>query len=291
VGVTAALLLVAGAAAAGETRLGEPAPFRFPDEAARIIQRNPGKGAIFSADHQGGYLIWKLYPRFKPYIDTRLVLRTPEEFSDYLRIARNPQEFDTFQQRHAFSYVVLPVVYPDRYLDLIAHLYESPAWKLIFTDGAGVLFAHSELTRERGWDLGASATTDRILKGASLRFRGSPRLLDAARLQLATLDVAVGELEQADRILSASDTPAARALRARARLAAGDLEGAQAIAERLLSDPDAEVQDLDLMAMVHMRRGRLQEATRVLRRALAIDPFDREAIRLLAAVEEHQHEP
>jgi tetratricopeptide (TPR) repeat protein len=219
------------------------------------------------------------------------VLRTPEEFSEYLRIAQNPQQFDTFQQRHGFSYVVLPVVYPDRYLGLIAHLYESPAWKLIFTDGACVLFARAELTRQRAWDLGASATTDQILKAAALHFGDSPRLLDAARLQLATLDVAVGESAQVERVLSASESAAARALRARARLAAGDIEGAQAIADQLIGDPDAEVQDLDLMAMVHMRRGRLQEATSVLRRALAIDPFDREAIRLLAEVEEHRHEP
>src|SRR5438876_7457141 len=72
----AALLLLAGVAAAREPSLAEPSPFRVPVASARKIEQIGGEGSIFAADHQGGYLIWALYPRFRPYIDTRLILRT-----------------------------------------------------------------------------------------------------------------------------------------------------------------------------------------------------------------------
>jgi hypothetical protein len=136
--VMAALLLASGTADAREPSFGEPAPFRIPVESAALLAKAPGEGTIFAADHQGGYLIWSLYPRFRPYIDTRLVLRTEEQFAEYLELAKDPGRFDDFQRRFGFSYVVLPVAYPDRYLGLIAHLYASPNWKLVFTDGPEV---------------------------------------------------------------------------------------------------------------------------------------------------------
>ena len=291
--VLASLLGAVGTAAARESSLREPAPFHIPVSSVAVLERLPG-GSIFSADHQGGYLIWKLYPRFKPYIDTRLVLRSPEQYNEYLELAEHPERFDAFQRRHGFSYVVLPVVYPDRYLALIAHLYDSPHWKLIYTDGADVVFAQSSLPAAAvaaRVDLRDSATTERILRELDARFGAAPRVLESARIQLATLEIATRAFPQAERILSETDAPAARALQARARLLAGDLEGAEAIAERSLRQDDADVRSLDVMAMLYVRRGRLPTALTFLRRALAVDPFDGEATTLLGTLEEKQHEP
>jgi tetratricopeptide (TPR) repeat protein len=289
--VLSSLLLAGLTAAARESRLSEPVPFRFPTQSARVIEGIPGQGTIFSADDQGGYLIWQLYPRFRPYIDTRLVLRTRAQFSEYLDLLENPQRFDAFQRRNNFGYVVLPVSYPDRYLHLAAHLYQSSEWKLIFTNGSEVLFARRGVSSERAWDLGSGVTTDRLLGEIDHRFGGSSRLLEAARIQLATLDIAVGKLDQAERVLSNATSPAGLALKARSRLADGDLEGARAIGERLLHMADDDVRNLDLMAMVYMRRGQLQPAARLLRRALAIDPFDNETTSLLGTMERYAYGP
>jgi tetratricopeptide (TPR) repeat protein len=288
--VVASLLLVVGTAAAREPPLSEPAPFRSPVESARVIESLPGQGTIFAADHHGGYLIWSLYPRYRPYIDTRLVLRSPEEFAEYLNLAADPERFDAFQRRHDFAYVVLPVGYPDRYLGLIAHLYGSRDWKLIFTDGAETLFAPRAAGDEDGWDLGAPATTDRVLARARKRFGASPRLFDRARIQLATLDTVVGKFREAERVLAEIHTPEAEALRARCRFASGDLQTAEEIGEQLLKADGNDVRSLDLLAMVHARRGELRHAAKLLRRALAVDPFDGEATSLLASMEEHRHE-
>jgi hypothetical protein len=260
----------------------------MPSESARRLQSLPRAGEIFSADHQGGYLIWQLFPRFRPYIDTRLVLRSPGEFSEYLGLADHPARFDAFQARHRFGYVVLPTAYPDRYLGLIRHLYSSRDWKLLYTDGAEVLFARSDIQTTEAWDLGDTATTDRLLAAAERRFGHAPELLVAARLQLAMLDAAVGELEQAERALAGLALPEAQALRARCRLAAGDIAAAEGLTLGLLARDRDDVRSLSLMAQIAMRRGQPPLVARFLGHALRVDPFDAEANQLLVNLEENE---
>jgi hypothetical protein len=294
-----ALLLFPLRAAWGEPSIARPAPLRAPVESARLLATGPGAGTIFAADEYGGYLIWSLYPRYRPFMDTRLILRSPSEFAEYLDVVDRPEHFDAFQKSHGFDYVILPVAYPDRYLGLIAHLYASPQWELVFADGAETLFAWRDASRiGRGadgglgrWNLGSRATTDRTLASLAAQYSGSPPLHDAARVGLATLDVAVGEIAEAERVLSTSSSPEARLLLARCRLAAGDLPGAQALGERSLQDDGDDVRGLNLLAVVSLRRGQPGTAITFLRRSLAADPYDPEAERILSSLEKHVDSP
>jgi hypothetical protein len=284
-------VLVASVAAARESSLAEAAPWRAPTESARVIAARGGQGTIFAADQFGGYLTWRLYPSFRPYIDTRLVLRTPQEFAEYLGVVDEPARFDAWERGHRFDYVVLPVSYPERFRRLIAHLYASDRWTLIFTDGAETLFARrdaSPVEHADGWDLSAPDVNDRILGELGRRFGASPRVYEAARLQLATLDLTVGAAAAAERVLAGTEGQGARALAARCRLAAGDLDGAERAAEALLARDAADVSSLDVLAAIAARRGDSSRAVSLLRRALEVDPFDGEAGLLLASWEDHE---
>jgi tetratricopeptide (TPR) repeat protein len=291
----ASLVCLAAVVAAREPALAEPAPFRVPADSARIMRDSPDEGSIFAADHHGGYFIWSLHPRFRPYMDTRLVLRTPDEYEDYLAVARDPARFDDLDGRLHFAYVALPVAFPDRYLGLVAHLYASARWRLVFTNGTEVLFRARASGEDDGWDLGDPATTERVLARARERYSSSPSLFDATRLQLATLDIATGEHREAERILACTEGPEVEALRARARLSSDDLDAAERIGQRLLASDGDDVRTLDLLALVHARRGDHAAALRFLRKALAIDPLDGEANQLVALMEERheqdRHEP
>jgi tetratricopeptide (TPR) repeat protein len=282
----AGLLFVSASASAREPTLSEPSHFRAPMGSVQRLEALPG-GDVFCADHYGGYLIWRLYPRFKPYIDTRLVLRSADEYAEYLRLADEPERFDAFQARHRFGYVVLPVLFPERYQRLIAHLYASPDWKLLFTDGSELLFGRRELTGDVAEQpLARADETERLLSELQERYSASAKVHDAARLSLATLHGALGQFSQAERALRDVGAPEAKALQARLRFAAGDLVTAERLAqERLRADRD-DVGSLSLMAQVALRRGENAEGLGLLRRALDIRPFDEEATRLLAQLEE-----
>jgi len=282
-----ALLSTSAVAASRESRFSEPSPFRVPAESARRLAVRPEGGAVFSADHQGGYLIWQLYPRFRPYIDTRLVLRSADEYESYLRLADEPERFDAFQAQHGFAYVVLPVLFPERYQRLIAHLYESAEWKLLYTDGSEVLFGRRDLTSDvPEQPLGEASDSQRILSELQQRYGKFPKVHGAARLSLATLHGALGQFDAARRALAGLATPEARALEARLHFAAGELDVAQQLARQGLAWDRDDVRSLNLMALIALRRGEASQGLGFLRRALSVRPFDPEATQLLAKLEE-----
>jgi tetratricopeptide (TPR) repeat protein len=284
----AVLLAVSGVAAAREASLAEPSPFRAPAESVRRLASLRGSGDVFTADHHGGYLIWQLYPRYRPYIDTRLVLRSAHEYAEYLSLADEPERFDAFQAQQRFSYVLLPVAYPDRYLSLIAHLERSRAWKLLYTNGSEVLFGRAELSAEPALDLSAAPTTDRIVAELDSRYAKQPELRAAARRHLATLAIAIGETTQAERALAGLHDAGTEALRARCRFVAGDLDAARAIATRQLMHEPGDVRSASLLARIALERGELEKGVALLRRALQSDPFDGEANQLLGSLEESE---
>jgi hypothetical protein len=278
-----ALLLMA---AAHEPAIAEPTPFHFPTGSAQAIAAHGGQGELFCADHQGGYLIWQLYPAFRPYVDTRWILRSPEEFREYLGLADHPERFAAFADAHDFAYIVLPVSYPDRYLGLIAELYASSRWQLVYTDGAEVLFARKDLVQGAALDLFSAQATEHVLEALRARYANSPsQLLTAARLQLASLQLAVGAYAEAQRSLALLTGPEALSLRARGHLLADEIEPAHSLAERMLRERPDDVRSLDLMAQIWVRRGQPARALPLLQRAVQIDPWDAEATSLLTNLE------
>jgi hypothetical protein len=290
-GALAALLLVASVAAARETSLAAPAPWRAPVQSAEIIAARGGTGSVFAADQFGGYLIWRLGPDHRPFMDTRLVLRTAREFEEYLAVVDDPSSFDAWERDKGFAYVLLPVAYPDRYLPLTAYLSQSDRWQLVFTDGGETLFARREVSDVGGdavsesWNLRSPAVVDRILADLARRNGDEPRLREAARASLATLLLTVGSPAEAERVLAGLSSAAADALRARCRLAAGDLDGAEGIAKAALERDPADVASIDVLAVVAARRSESDRAREFLRRALDINPYDVEAGALLARSE------
>ena len=282
-----ALLGTSALAATRESSLSESSPFRVPAESARRLANLPGDGKVFCADHHGGYLIWQLYPRFRPYIDTRLVLRSADEYAAYLRLADEPERFDSFQARHGFAYVVLPVLFPDRYQRLIAHLYQNSEWKLLYTDGSEVLFGRRDLIRNVAEQpLTEAGARESISADLRRRFGTLPKVHAAARISLSTLYGALGQFDSAQRTLRDLATPEARALEARLHFAAGELDVAQRLARQGLASDHEDVQSLNLMALLALRRGDIGQGLLFLRRALDVRPFDPEATQLLTRLEE-----
>jgi hypothetical protein len=284
----ATLIVVAGLAAGRETALAQSAPFRVPSASAERLASLPrGGGKVFAADHYGGYLIWQLYPRFRPYIDTRLVLRTPDEYAEYLRLADEPDRFEAFQARHGFDYVVLPVFLPERYQRLIGHLSARPEWKLLFADGAEVLFGRRDLAADvPEVDLSDVGRLERSVVTLTNDLGLQPKVRAAAQLGLATLYGVVGQLDLARRALRGLETPEAHALEARMLFAQGDLDGAERLAKRRVRAQGDDVQSLNLLALIALQRGDAPQGLGFLRAALERRPFDPEANQLLAHLEE-----
>jgi hypothetical protein len=273
-------IAIAVVAQRGEGEIGLPVAFHFPVESARYLRSIAASGPLFAPDHHGGYLELTL-PDLRPFIDTRLVLHTADEYASYLDVVANPEKFDALAEAWRFQYVVLTTAYPDRYLGLAQHLATNPGWHLVFTDGSEVVFARQGLSLP----LGSRATTDAILGGLATRFSGSPRLHEAARLNLARLLIVLGETGEAEVALSTSRSRAAAQMRARAWFVGGERAAAESLARALVDSDGSDVRSLALLAQIAIADGHAAAGAAWLRRALQVDPYDPESQAVLARLE------
>jgi len=151
-----------------------------------------------------------------------------------------------------------------------------------------VIFARRDIPLLAPLQASDPALTARVLAQLDRDYAGDAGLRSAAQLQLATLEIALGEFAQAEHVLSLSTRPEARALRARCRFGAGQLADAELITRELLKRDAQDVTSLNLMALIALGRANRSAAIGYLRRAVAVNPFDPETNQVLANLEENR---
>jgi hypothetical protein len=113
---------------------------RFPEEAASFILENSPSGNMFNHFSWGGYLIWRLYPHHKVFIDGRAL--NINIFADYTHILWNQSEAKRLLDYYGVDVVVIPGLNPftGEFYGL-AHLLQGEGqWHLIFADGTAMVF-------------------------------------------------------------------------------------------------------------------------------------------------------
>jgi hypothetical protein len=151
-------------------------PFRFPEKITGYIKRNPIPGTMFNDIRYGGYLLWHLYPEKKVFIDTRLVIRSPEFFAEYLAISDWPELFTNVAEKFNITHAILPSALFTRHLKLIRWLYESNRWRLACTDGASVLFVRNDIANYPRLDLSNDTTVCSIMDSIKIQWNNAPEV-------------------------------------------------------------------------------------------------------------------
>ncbi len=109
-----------------------------PDGAADFLKKNNVKGKIFSDYLTSSYLLWKLQPDFKTFIDLRdLDVFSDTSFNDFAAIVQIPEVFEQQDSIYHFSAVVL---YRPQFTVLHKYLYESAKWRAVFADAVAVVY-------------------------------------------------------------------------------------------------------------------------------------------------------
>ncbi len=145
----AALLLAAIALPAAQQRA-----FRFsawdatrPEGAVRFLVAHHVTGTLFNTYEQGGYLMWRLWPQMKVFVDGRAL--NERVFRDYRRIAYSitaPGEKNVFQLLDQYGVETIVINGYEYFTGaphfLIAVLADPKQtdWKLVFQDAQGMVF-------------------------------------------------------------------------------------------------------------------------------------------------------
>jgi hypothetical protein len=109
-------------------------PKMFPVAAANKLLRD-GDDHIFSSDIWGGYLIYRMYPKAKVFIDGRSDFYGPAFGLKYLDVIGVKYDWDRTLERYGAKTVVLPADYA-----LASALKENPRWRVVYDDKTAIVF-------------------------------------------------------------------------------------------------------------------------------------------------------
>ncbi len=150
-------------------------PFRYPRGAVEYLQGRHLRGACFNEMRHGGYLGWRLFPEYRPFIDGRMILHDAAFMREFLDLFNHPERFAEYQKRYGITLLVLPIGEDDRYLPLAAYLSRTGAMRPLYCDGAEVLLASQEAWR--GGEIPFPWTPESGRAAAKARFGKNPELL------------------------------------------------------------------------------------------------------------------
>ncbi len=109
-----------------------------PLEAAAFLEENGFEGNLLNLLGDGGYLIWKGWPRWKVFIDGRLDVYGQDFVNKYRRIVEGAPEAMTAIERYGIDGAVLP--FPPMIGNIRARLAADPQWALVHFDDNYLVF-------------------------------------------------------------------------------------------------------------------------------------------------------
>lgn len=118
---------------------------RYPAKAVELLQKDGPSDTIFTDDAWGGYLIYRLYPTNKVFIDGRSDFYGSSFNEKYMDVMNVRYDWEKNLDQYHVNAILLPVEAP-----LAATLKESPRWHTIYDDGVAILFRAVDATATGG---------------------------------------------------------------------------------------------------------------------------------------------
>ena len=136
-----AVLLAGAAALAGHALVGNAAAQRdaFPVAAVDFLEASETSGNIYNLYHWGGYLIWRLYPERKVFIDGRADVYGDAFIDEYLQVYQLREAWREPLDAHDVSLAIV-----DKGSPLATMLSECGGWLQAYGDSQAVIFRRQE---------------------------------------------------------------------------------------------------------------------------------------------------
>jgi len=107
----------------------------FPVDAAHFIEGKNLQGHSFSIDQWGGYLIYRLFPHYKTFLDGRSDMYGEDLLNEYLKLLQAEYGWKQLVEKYQIQWMLLPVKNP-----LATVLKESSQWQVIYDDPVSIIF-------------------------------------------------------------------------------------------------------------------------------------------------------
>jgi len=115
-------------------------PKHIPVQATDTIVERGIREPIFAPDSWGGYLIYRLYPENRVFVDDRHDFYGVDFLRDYLKAIRLTPDWDKFLNEKHVNWALLPAGSA-----LANMLEETTQWNVVYRDGTAVLLERKQL--------------------------------------------------------------------------------------------------------------------------------------------------
>ena len=95
---------------------------------------------LFTSDQWGDYILYKLWPRQKVFVDGRSDFYGEKVGGEYLSLMGANYKWPDIAKKYGFNLMLLPVKWP-----LVSVLKLSADWQIVADDGTDILFEHRSL--------------------------------------------------------------------------------------------------------------------------------------------------
>lgn len=109
---------------------------KFPVQAGEVLARRGIREPVFALDSWGGYLIYRLYPENKVFVDDRHDLYGEEFLKNYLKAVRVTPDWESFLNDKHVNWALVPT---GSSLDNM--LKQTARWNVAYRDDTAILFA------------------------------------------------------------------------------------------------------------------------------------------------------
>ncbi len=111
----------------------------LPVRAVDFIAERQLKGRIFHPQSYGDYLIWRLWPAQRTFIDGRVPIFSPELARDYFQILAAAPDWEQRLLKYEIRYMLLDTAADDQ-RKLVTTARKSGRWRVLYEDERSVLF-------------------------------------------------------------------------------------------------------------------------------------------------------
>jgi hypothetical protein len=139
------------------SRVGRGVVSKFAPEGAVMFIRNNGiSGRIFNEMAIGGYLIFRLWPRTRVFIDGRTPLYGDDFYKRYIGTFHTVHNFKRIQRDLRFDAIVLSTAKAWDLRQFHAYLWKQPEWKLVYFSPFAMVYvqdvpAYREVIEKYEW--------------------------------------------------------------------------------------------------------------------------------------------
>ncbi|MDA8173861.1 MAG: hypothetical protein M0018_04625 [Nitrospiraceae bacterium] len=151
----------------------------MPSEAAGFIAANNIEGPMLNKVEWGGYLIWRLYPRYKVFLDGQLVNISAAQ--DYLKAIGATPGWRGILDKYRVKFIVTELVNDNAGQAVplaLALLRPASGWELVFCQDNSAVFV-KEHSQKRLFELPAEIAYEAMLEEAYGLLAGRPDFKDA----------------------------------------------------------------------------------------------------------------